>query len=61
MFLREQQSSSSPLLFMQSVKGEKVFGYLCRKSEDKLRLGIKNEHVHFLCSRFALSLQKNTK
>lgn len=30
MFLREQPSSSSPLLFMQSVKGEKVFGYLCR-------------------------------
>ena len=26
MFLREQPSSSSPLLFMQSVKGEKVFG-----------------------------------
>ena len=33
MFLREQPSSSSPLLFMQSVKGEKVFGYLCRKSD----------------------------
>ena len=27
--------------------GKKFFGYLCRKSEDKLRLGIKNEHVHF--------------
>ena len=34
MFLREQPSSSSPLLFMQSVKGEKVFGYLCRKIQN---------------------------
>ena len=31
---------------MQSVKGEKVFGYLCRKSEDKLRLGIKLSLIH---------------
>lgn len=45
---------------MQSVKGEKVFGYLCRKSEDKLRLGIKMNKFIFM-PRFALSLQKNTK
>ena len=33
---------------MQSAKGEKVFGYLCIKSEDKLYPGIKNEQVHFI-------------
>ena len=37
--------------YAENISRSRTIHYFCKKCEDKLRLGIKNERVHFILSR----------